>query len=180
MLGFFLVVFLILGVAGVLFWRWRGRVAEEITEGAGIERADFQQHEPEFLAGMSEARFREVYRRVHEPRFPGYVLGILATFFATLPVSFGLLSAFLWIAEKFGMMPEQVEVADRLLIRDGTLRFFRDTPPEAALYYIRDVAGFYYFFGVLFIWLLTVAFFTRRYHSRRPGYLRDELSRARE
>jgi hypothetical protein len=95
-------------------------------------------------------------------------------------VTLAVLTMLLWGAEKAGALPEPVEVADRFLIEDGELRFFRDAPPEAALYYIRDLAGFYYFFGVLIVWLLIVAFFMRRFHGRRPGYLRDEIIRSRE
>ena len=73
-----------------------------------------------------------------------------------------------------------MEVADRLVLEDGEMRFFSDTPPEAALYYAEDVAGFYYFFGVLIIWLAIVAAFMRHFHSNRPGYMRDEIIRARE
>ncbi|MEO1136211.1 MAG: hypothetical protein AAFW68_06315 [Pseudomonadota bacterium] len=180
MVGFFLVVFALLAVAGGLFWRWRRQVKEELAEGAGIEWAHLQRHEPEFLEGVSEAEFRAIYARVHEPRFPGYALAAGATFFLSLPVTLGLLSFLHWGAERTGIIPEPVDVADRLLIEDGRLVFFRETPPEAALYYIRDLAGFYYFFGVLVVWLVIVWFFMRRFHSRRPGYLRDEIIRSRQ
>lgn len=180
MVGFFLVVLAILAVLGGLYWRWRKQIEEEIAEGAGIEWAHYQKHEPEFLQGMSEEKFREIYRRVHEPRFPAYALAAFATFLLSLPVTLAGLTALLWGAEQMGAVPETLEVADRLLIDEGELRFFRDTPPEAALYYIRDLAGFYYFFGVLIVWLVIVAFFMRRFHERRPGYLRDEIIRSRE
>ena len=114
------------------------------------------------------------------PRFPGYALAALGTFLATLPVSLGVLTAIMWGAQKTGVIPPPVEMADRLLLEDGQVRFFKDAPPAAALYYIEDLAGFYYFFGVLAVWLVIVAFFMRRYHARRPGYLRDEIIRARE
>jgi len=180
MLSFFLVVLALLAVLGVFYWRWRRMIDEEISEGAGIEWAWFQEREPEFLQGISEKNFRDIYKRVHEPRFPGYVLAALATFFLSLPVTFAGLTGLLWGAEKIGVIPEPLDVADRLLMDGGELRFFHETPPEAALYYIRDVAGFYYFFGVLIVWLLIVAFYMRRFHSRRPGYLRDEIIRSRE
>lgn len=180
MLGFFLVVLALLAALGALYWRWRRKIEEEITEGAGIEWAHYQKHEPDFLQGMSEEQFREIYRRVHEPRFPGYALAAFATFLLSFPVTLIALTMLLWGAESAGVIPQPVEVADRLLIDGDELRFFRETPPEAALYYIRDLAGFYYFFGVLIVWLLIVAFFMRRFHERRPGYLRDEVIRSRE
>lgn len=180
MLGFFLGVLAFFLVAGVFYWRWRRQVKEELEEGAGIEWAHLKRHEPEFLEGISEQEFHAIYARVHEPRFPGYALAAGATFFLSLPVTLALLSFLLWGAERAGVIPEPVEVADRLLIEDDRLVFFRETPPEAALYYIRDLAGFYYFFGVLLVWLVIVWFFMRRFHTRRPGYLRDEIIRSKE
>jgi len=179
MVWFFLTIAGLLALLGALYWRWHRQIEAEIVEGAAIEWAHFQKNEPEFVQGMSEETFRDVYRRVHMPRFPGYALAAFATFLASLPISFGALAAGLWGAQKTGILPAPVEVADRLLVEDGQMRFFRDTPPEAALYYIEDLAGFYYFFGVLLIWLVIVAVFMRRYHARRPGYLRDEIIRAR-
>ncbi len=180
MLGFFLVVFALLALAGGLYWRWRVKIAEEVAEGAAIEWAHLQKHEPEFLEGITEEKFREVYARVHTPRFPKYALGAIASFFVSLPVTFAALSIGLWAASAAGFIPEPVDVADRVFVEDGKLIIFKETPPEAALYYVRDLAGFYYFFGVMAAWLVIVWFFTRRFHARRPGYLRDELIRAKE
>lgn len=179
MLWFFAIVAVLLAAACALYWRWRRRVEADIAEGAAVEWARFQQNEPEFVKGLTEEKFREVYARVHRPRFPGYALATVATFFAALPATFMALTLALWGAEKTGLVPEPIDVANRLLLKNGELVFFREAPPEAALYYIRDLAGFYYFFGVLVVWLLIVWFYMRRYHRRRPGYLRDEIIRAR-
>ena len=179
MIVFFGIVVVILIAIGGAYWRWRRRIDAEIAEGAAIEWAHFQKHEPEFVAHLDEDGFRAIYKRVNEPRFPGYALAALATFFLSLPVIFMALTALLIGAEAAGVLPAQAEAAERLFVDDGKLIFFRETPPEAALYYIRDLAGFYYFFGILFSWLGVVAFYMRRYHARRPGYLRDEIIRAR-
>lgn len=176
----FVVAFSALALAGGAYWRWRKGIDAENAEGAAIEWARYQEREPEFLEGISEEKFREVYARVHTPRFPAYALAAFATFFVSLPMTFALLVAVLWGAEAVGMTPEPVEVADRLFLDDGEMRFFSDTPPEAALYYAEDLSGFYYFFGVLIVWLIIVAVFMRRFHANRPGYLRDEIIRARE
>lgn len=180
MLWFFFAVVLCIAVLGALYWRWRKMIAAENAEGAAIEWARFQEQEPDFIEGLSEEAFRAVYARVHTPRFPGYALAALSAFLLSLPLTFALLAGLLWAAERTGVTPAPTEVADRLLLEDGTMRFFSETPPEAALYYIEDLAGFYYFFGVLIVWLIIVAVFMRRFHARRPGYLRDELIRARE
>jgi len=179
MTTFFLIVFVAITCLCFAYWKWRQKIEQEITEGASFEWAHLQKHEPEFVKGFSEEEFKQVYGRVHAPRFPGYALAILISFAATLPITFILLTATLWGADAIGMTPEPVELADRLLLEDDRLIFFKETPPEAALYYIRDLGGFYYFFGVITVWLGIVAFFMRRYHSRRPGYLRDEIIRAR-
>jgi hypothetical protein len=55
------------------------------------------------------------------------------------------------------------------------MRVIRSAPPEAAVYWIEDVSGFYFFFGVVLSWALIVFFFMRRFHARRPGHLRDEI-----
>lgn len=180
MIWFFVFVVLFLAALFGLFWRWSEGIKIEIAEGAEIEWAHLKKHEPDFLNGLSEEKFREIYARVHTPRFPRYALGAFATFLLSLPITLGMLSALLWGAEKLGLTPEPVEVADRLLLSDGKLRFFQDTPPEAALYYLEDIAGFFYFFGVIIVWLIIVGVFMRHYHTHRPGYLRDEVLRAKE
>ncbi len=180
MVWFFVIITIPLVAAAVFYWRWRCVIDAEVTEGAAIEWAHLQKTEPEFLAGISEEKFRKIYALVHTPRFPGYALAMITTFFVSLPVTFAVLALVLLGVQAVGVAPEPVDVANRLLLDGGKLMFFRSTPPEAALYYIRDLAGFYYFFGVLAVWLGIVAFFMRRFHRRRPGYLRDEIIRTRE
>ncbi|MEM9495802.1 MAG: hypothetical protein AAGA09_07340 [Pseudomonadota bacterium] len=179
MAWFFGAVIFVLALIGGLYWRWRKRVAAEIAEGAEIEWAHFQKNEPDFLAGMSREKFDEIYAYVMTPRFPGYALAAFVSFCAALPATFIFLSGLIFGARSLGLIPEPVEVADRLLLDGDQVRFFKSAPPEAALYYIQDLGGFYYFFGVLFVWLVIVAFFMKRYHARRPGYLRDEIIRNR-
>ena len=180
MIVFFVIVFAGLAAIGGAFWRWRQGIDREIAEGAAIEWAQFQKTEPDFVAHLDEQSFAAIYKRVNEPRFPGYALAAVATFLVSLPVIFAAMAGILLGADAAGLLPEQAETAERLFVDDGKLIFFRETPPEAALYYIRDLAGFYYFFGILFSWLAIVAFYMRRYHARRPGYLRDEIIRARD
>ncbi len=179
MLWYFVFVAVFLVVAGGLYWRWSEDIKEEVAEVSSIEWAQYQKNEPEFLKGMTEEQFRETYARVHTPRFPRYALGAIATFLVSLPLTFGMLTLSLWGADKLGMLPVPVEVADHLLLDEGKVRFFKDAPPEAALYYLEDLAGFYYFFGIIVIWLIIVAVFMHRYHGNRPGYMRDEIVRSR-
>jgi hypothetical protein len=171
-----------LGVVAVLiglyFW-WARRLDAEIAEGAEIEWNRLQASDPALLEGIDRARFNAIYRRVNFPRFPGYALACFASFVVSLPASFALLVGGLVAAEALGMTPDAAEIADKYLVEDGRMKLLRAAPSEAALYYVRDLGGFYYFFGVIFIWLLIVAFFMHRYHARRPGYLRDEILRTR-
>ena len=161
------------------FFYWQKKVRAEIREGSDIEWEHLQKNDPEIVKEMSRKDFDAIFERVHMPRFPGYALATFTAFLISLPVTFALLTGALWGAAKLGALPEPVEVADRLLLDDGEVKYFKAAPPEAALYYIEDLAGFYYFFGMIFVWLIIVAFFMRRYHARRPGYLRDELIRSR-
>lgn len=180
MWSFLAIALAIIVAIGAVYFRWRRGVLAEIAEGADIEWSYFHKKEPEFVKGIDEARFKEIYHKVNYPRFPDYALAASATFVLSLPVTFAVLSMLTFVGERMGWTPEPAEVANYLLIEDGAMRFISSAPPEAAVYYARDLAGFYYFFGVLISWVLIVLVFTRRYHARRPGYLRDEIIRARE
>lgn len=180
MLGFFLVVFAALALVGGLYWRWRAKIAEEVAEGAAYEWAYLQKNEPEFLEGISEEKFREIYARVHTPRFPGYVLATLATFFVSLPITLGLLSFLRWIGEDIGVIPQPAEIVRHVNLGEVRVTQAWECGAECQLYVADAFSGFYYFFGVIVVWMIVVWFFMRRYHTRRPGYLRDEIIRSKE
>jgi hypothetical protein len=58
----------------------------------------------------------------------------------------------------------------------GTERWVgRDEGELIAFYWVQDIFLFFYYFGLLAVWLAIVFVAMRRYHRRRPGYLRDEL-----
>jgi hypothetical protein len=179
MLGFFVGVVVILGVSFGLYILWARRVSAEIAEGGEVEWAQLQKNDPELVAGLAREEFDAIYRRVHFPRFPKYALACAAAFLVSLPVTLALLSGGIWAGEALGLLPAPAEFADRYLVEDGRMRVITAAPPEAAMYYARDLAGFYYFFGVLLAWIIIVTVFMRRYHARRPGYLREEILRAR-
>ncbi len=179
MLSFFLVVFVLLALAGGLYWLWLRKIAGEVAEGAAYEWAFMQKHEPEFLVGITEEQFRQIYARVHTPRFPAYALVATATYFVTMPVTLGLLSAGAWAAEKVGFLPEPVEIVRyvRLGGAKATEPWQCDTICQMQI--AESFSGFYYFFGIIAAWLVIVWLFMRRFHARRPGLLRDEIIRAR-
>lgn len=180
MLGSFLILMGFLAVCGGLYWYWRGKVSAELTEGASYEWAFFQKREPEFLGDMSEQEFHAIYRRVNEPRFPGYALAALATFLVSLPVTLGLLGFSQWVGQKLGILPQPVEIVRYVNLGEVKVAQSWQCGPECQLYIAEAFSGFYYFFGVVIVWLVIVWFFMRRFHKRRPGYLRDEIIRARQ
>ena len=180
MLSFFSFILVALVLAGGAYWYWRQKVDGELAEGAAIEWAHLQKHEPELLDGYDETSFAALYKRVNNPRFPGYALATLATFLVSLPITMALLTASVWAADKIGLLPAPVEVVRYVQLgeaQDGAKPW--QCGVECQLYVAEAFSGFYFFFGVMVIWLLIVTFFTRRYHKRRPGYLRDEIMRER-
>lgn len=179
MIWFFLVLAAAAAVAAALYWRWSKRIEAEIAEGADVEWARLRENDPDLVTGFDRAAFGAVYRRVNFPRFPGYALACFAAFIAALPVTFGVLGAGALLWERFGLAANTRNVADRYLVEEGRMRIITAAPPEAAMYVVEDFLRFYYFFGVVIVWMATVAWFMQRYHSRRPGYLRDEILRAR-
>jgi hypothetical protein len=179
MITFFIAGLALLALLGGAYLFWARRIDAEIREGAEVEWARLVAGEPDLVAGFDLERFAAVYRRVHFPRFPAYGLAALALFLASLPVTLGALAAGAYAAERLGLTPNSVGLAERYLVEDGRMRIVTAAPPEAAAYWIGDLGGFYYFFGVVLAWMLVVALAMRRYHARRPGHLRDELIRAR-
>ncbi|MBB5517990.1 hypothetical protein [Amphiplicatus metriothermophilus] len=179
MVGFFIGGVVILGACFGLYALWARRISAEIAEGGEVEWAQLQKNDPELVAGLTREQFDAIYRRVNFPRFPKYALACAAAFFLSLPIILALLSGGIWAGEALGLLPAPAEFANRYLVEDGRMRVITAATPEAAMYYARDLAGFYYFFGVLFAWIVIVTIFMRRYHARRPGYLREEILRAR-
>ncbi len=180
MRGFLLVVFFALALAGGLYWRWRRKIAAEVAEGAAIDWARLSKNEPEFLEGISEEQFREIYARVHTPRFPGYALATLTTFFVSLPFTLGLLNLLLWAGHETGVIPQPAEVVRYVNLGEAQAAQSWQCGPDCQIYVAEAFSGFYFFFGVIAAWLVIVWFFMRRYHARRPGYLRDEIIRAKQ
>ncbi|MFQ5562029.1 MAG: hypothetical protein ACE5FO_00520 [Parvularculaceae bacterium] len=179
MTWFFSIVAFVLVVMTGLYWRWKKRIEAEIAEDAGLEWERLKKAEPELVEGLDEAGFHAIYARVHFPRFPGYALACTATFLLSLPVTLALLAGSYVLGEKLGLIAEPAELAKYVPISGRGVGPNAEFREEMALELATDFAGFYYFFGVLIVWLVIVALFMRRYHSRRPGYLRDEIIRAR-
>lgn len=164
-----------LALGGLLFWRWTKRTEADIAESAALEWERLKTADPDLVAGLDEAQFRAVFRRVHFPRFPKYALAIVAAFIAALPVTFGALAGLAFLLGSIGISPDADAIARSVPINGSIAGVSRDESETIALYYVQDVVKFYYYFGLLFVWLGIVFVAMRRFHRRRPGYLRDEI-----
>ncbi|MGE0181587.1 MAG: hypothetical protein AB7F91_04940 [Parvularculaceae bacterium] len=173
----FLILAGLVGVAALLFQRWSQKIEAEIAEGADYERERLEAADPNLIAGLSEERFRAAYRRTHYPRFPKYALAIAAAFVASLPLTLGMLAGIAWTLDSLGMSADAQALARSVPIEGSIAGVSRDEGETIALYYVQDVVKFYYYFGLLFIWLGIIYVAMRHYHKNRPGYLRDEIDK---
>lgn len=164
-----------LALSAVYFLWWTKKTAAEIEIDAGHEWERLQSAQPDLVSGLDEAQFRAVYRRVYHPRFPKYALAIAAAFVAALPVTLGLLAALAWGLDSIGLSADAQAIAKSIPVEGSIAGVSRDERETIALYYVQDVVKFYYYFGLIFAWLAIVYVAMRRFHSRRPGYLREEL-----
>lgn len=170
----FLIVLGALAVGTGAYWLWARRMTADIAESAELEWARLQTADPELVAGLDEARFRSIFHRVHFPRFPKYALAAAAAFVLSLPLSFALLGGAAWLIGSIGLA-EADQIA-KMVPLSGTERWVsRDDGELIAFYWVQDAMRMFYFFGLMAIWLAIIFVVMRRYHRRRPGYLRDEL-----
>ncbi|MBB4657980.1 hypothetical protein [Parvularcula dongshanensis] len=170
----------LLGLLWALHWLWRRRIEAELTEGAAGEYERHRARDPELMEGMTLERFRAIYARVERPRYPTYLLGAITAFALGTPVLLALMSGAAYYAQRAGLIAQPGEAANRIYFSDsGTASIARRVSPEALSYILQGWAGFYYFFGLLFFWILIVAVAMRRYHARTPGFLREEVLRSR-
>ena len=179
MATFFGWVAFILVLLGAAYWWWSRRIEAEVAEGAALEYEALRKSDPDLIDGYDEQSFGAVYRRVHFPRFPGYALAAIVAYIASLPVTLAFISALVWIAARSGLIPQPVEMAKRIPIGEGTGVAQGLCSAECQLYLAQNFGGFLFFFAIIAVWLAIFAFFMHRYHSKRPGYLRDELIRSR-
>ncbi|MEQ8935700.1 MAG: hypothetical protein RIE56_07900 [Amphiplicatus sp.] len=179
MLWFYGGVLVVLGIGWFAYRFWAKGVDADIAIGAELEWERLNKHEPELLKGMSKEKFLTVYRRVHFPRFPGYALACVGTFFASLPVTFALLAAGLWAGERLGIVAQPAEIVRYVNLGEVRVTQSWQCGAECQLYIAEGYSGFYFFFGIVIAWAIIVTFFMRRYHARRPGYIRDEIIRSR-
>ncbi len=163
-----------------VYWLWKKRTDAQLREASDLEFDAFQNNEPKLIDHLDRDSFYKVFHRTHFPRYPGYWLFAMAAFLISLPATFATLAMVLWVGLQAGVIPKATDFADQFLIdSENNVRVVSTAPPETAVYYAQNLAGFYFFFGVIAVWLLIVTLVLRHYHQNRPGYLRDEIIRAR-
>jgi hypothetical protein len=180
MLTSYLVFLAALALLWGAYFLWRRRVDAEVAEGARAERERLARQEPELLEGMDEAAFARVYARVQTPRFPAYALGALTAFLIGTPVFLGVMAGVLTLLDRAGMTAQPGEAARGLYFSEGGVATVaRQVDLDALAYILQDWAGFAYYLGLLFFWVLIAYVFMSRYHRRTPGLLREEVLRSR-
>ena len=179
MIRFYLILAFFFALLWAAYWYWKRRNEAQLREASDLDYDSFVKNEPEFVAHLDRDGFYRVFHRTHFPRYPKYWLYVLGAFLVSLPATFASLSAFLWVGLQLGFIPKAADFADRYLIdSQDNVRVVSNAPPETAVYYAQDLAGFYFFFGLIAVWLIIVTVFLRHYHKNRPGYLRDEIIRS--
>lgn len=179
MAQYILISALVFGLAYGAFYIWRRPVERDIAEGATVEFERLKASDPDLVEGMDEAKFYEIYRAEYYPRFPVYALIALGIFLAGTPIVLGLLSGLVYFGFQWGWIPQPVDAATELYLGSTETSVVRKFNPETLAYILQGWSGFYYFFGLLGFWITTVYFVMKRYHSRTPGTLREEILRAR-
>ncbi|MEO1150594.1 MAG: hypothetical protein AAFW83_06330 [Pseudomonadota bacterium] len=184
MFTFFFNVLGLVTLAGGAFYYWVRRTHAQMRDAADYEWAFLQKNDPALIDHLEQPAFQKIFFRTHYPRFPVYAFACVATFLISLPVTLGLLALGMWGLDQHGLIVEPGDVTSQLRLDPDSLALITRSVSEVDLYqgmmhYVGALGGFYYFFGVLLMWLLIVFAFTRHYHKNRPGYLRDEIIRAR-
>ncbi|MEL6507548.1 MAG: hypothetical protein AAFR29_07920 [Pseudomonadota bacterium] len=184
MLAFFLKILGLIALAGGAFAYWAFRTNRQMRDAATYEWAFLQKNDPALIDHLDPPAFEKIFFRTHYPRFPLYAFACVATFLVSLPLTLGLLALGMWTLGRAGLIVEPGDVTSQLRLDPDSLSLITKSVSEVDLYqgmmhYVGALGGFYYFFGVLLMWLLIVFAFTRHYHKHRPGYLRDEIIRTR-
>ncbi|ADM09005.1 hypothetical protein PB2503_04652 [Parvularcula bermudensis HTCC2503] len=179
MIGVFATAVLLLGLAFAAYRWWRRRVHRELEIGAASTYQRYLSSEPDFLSGITEARFADIYCHALEPRLPGYILAITVLFVLGSPLVLGTLAGLAALAAATGMVPQPGDVAMDLHLNAQGASLVRRFSPDTLAYIVQGWSGFYYFFGLLAYWIALSALLMRRYHRRSSGSLRAAVRRAR-
>ena len=170
---------IVLGVWFGLYRLWRKRVDEEAQDGAAFEFERLGRQEPELIEGLDLPSFTAIYARVVTPRAPGHVLSAGAIFLVFVPVVLGATTLGIELMEQTGIIPQPAAAAQQVKLTADGIKLVREADLDALQYILQGWGGFFVFFGLLAFWVLVFIWAMRRFHSGRPGSLRDEILRAR-
>lgn len=167
------------GVYYGLYRLWKRKVDNEIAQGARFEYQRLREAGAKMVDGISEEDFARLYYKTEVPRYPAYLLCAVAVFFLGLPITLSVLNVGHWLLASTMGTEIPAYYFNRFEMSEEGISPILRINPDALQFILADWAGFYYFFGLLFIWVGIFWFFMRRYHHRTPAGLREEILRLR-
>lgn len=179
LLNYYLVVLVILGLWYGAYRFWRRRIDDDVKEGARVEYDLLKRKDPELLEGLSEDRFTDIFGMVETPRAPFFTWLAVAIFLLGAPLVLALNTMVIRFLEVTGVIPQPAEQAQQLKLTADGIKLVREADLDALQYILQGWGGFFSFFSLLFFWVVVFYAVMRRYHSRRPGSLREEVLRSR-
>lgn len=179
LIPYYIAVAIVLAVWFGLYLLWKRGVDEDIGVGAKTEYDLLRRKEPSLLEGLDEEAFRAVYARVETPGAPIHIFAAVATFLVGAPFVLALNTSLIRTLERTGVIPVPAEQAQQLKVSGDEISLIARADTEALQYILQSWGGFFAFFSLLAFWIVVLVVVMRRYHTRRPGSLREEILRAR-
>ncbi|MEO1042178.1 MAG: hypothetical protein AAFX52_07800 [Pseudomonadota bacterium] len=176
---YYLTVLVILGGWFALYRLWRKRVDDDAAAGASFEFERLGRQDPDLIEGLDLPGFTAIYARVVTPRAPAHILMAAGIFLLFVPIILGTTTLTIRLMEVTGVIPQPAAAAQQLKLTADGIKLVREADLDALQYILQGWGGFFFFFSLLLFWALVFFWVMRRFHSKRPGSLRDEILRAR-
>lgn len=176
---YYLVVILALAVWYGVLRLWQRRIASDLKEGAAFEFSRLLRAEPELVGQLDKPAFEAIFTRVEAPRGPFYTFAAVGMFLVLAPLALAVTALTINILELSGVIPQPFEQAQNLKLSADGIQLVRTADLEALQLILQGWGGFFSFFGLLILWVAIFYSVMRRFHTTRPGSLRDEILRAR-
>ncbi|MEO1657993.1 MAG: hypothetical protein AAFR65_09745 [Pseudomonadota bacterium] len=179
LLIYYAIVAAVLGIWFGLYRLWRKRIGDDAAAGAEFEFERLGRQDPDLIKGLELPAFTAIYERVVTPRAPGHVFAAGGIFLIFAPIVLGITTIVIQFMEATGIIPQPAAAAQQVKLTGDGIKLVRDADLDALQYILQGWGGFFVFFSLLLFWVLVFVWAMRRFHSRRPGSLRDEILRAR-
>jgi len=179
LLFYYVIVAVVLGIWFGLYRLWRKRIDEDAAAGAAFEYERLGRQDPDLIKGLELPGFTAIYARIVTPRAPGHVLAAGALFLVLVPIVLGLTTIAIEVMETTGVIPQPEAAAQQVKLTGDGIKLVREADLDALQYILQGWGGFFFFFSLLLFWVVVFVWAMRRFHSQRPGTLRDEILRAR-